>query len=67
MLRFAITSATLFASAIAGPVDGAQFARRQASNLTVDLDYGLYQGYRNETTGLNVWKGYFAQSLVLEI
>ena len=28
------------------------------SGLTVDLGYGLYQGYNNVTSGLNIWKGY---------
>jgi len=25
--------------------------------LTVDLGYGIYQGYNNATSGLNIWKG----------
>lgn len=29
----------------------------KASNLTVDLVYGVYQGVHNRTTKLNVWKG----------
>jgi hypothetical protein len=28
------------------------------SGLTVDLGYGIYQGYNNVTSGLNIWKGY---------
>jgi len=28
------------------------------TGLTVDLGYGLYQGYNNATSGLNIWKGY---------
>lgn len=27
-------------------------------NVTVDLDYAVYQGYTNTTSGLNIWKGY---------
>ncbi|KAF2688723.1 alpha/beta-hydrolase [Lentithecium fluviatile CBS 122367] len=27
------------------------------SNLSVDLDYAIYKGTHNSTTGLNVWKG----------
>ena len=27
------------------------------SGLTVDLGYGVYQGYKNSTSGLNIWKG----------
>lgn len=27
------------------------------SGLTADLGYGLYQGYNNATSGLNIWKG----------
>lgn len=26
-------------------------------NLTVDLGYGVYQGYANSSTGINTWKG----------
>jgi hypothetical protein len=26
--------------------------------LTVDLGYGVYQGYSNSTTGINTWRGY---------
>ncbi|KAH8892416.1 alpha/beta-hydrolase [Thozetella sp. PMI_491] len=34
-----------------------------AVNLTIDLGYGIYRGYHNDTTGLNVWKGIrFAQA-----
>ncbi|KAI1609657.1 carboxylesterase type B [Exophiala viscosa] len=28
-----------------------------ASSLEVNLGYGIYQGYNNATTGLNLWKG----------
>ena len=28
------------------------------NNTIVDLGYSIYQGVHNETTGLNVWKGY---------
>jgi hypothetical protein len=34
------------------------FAQTYAAvNLTVDLGYGIYRGYHNDTTALNVWKG----------
>ena len=36
-------------------------SKRQAqadSNLQVDLGYEVYEGYNNQTTGLNIWKGY---------
>ncbi|PGH18991.1 hypothetical protein AJ79_00024 [Helicocarpus griseus UAMH5409] len=32
-------------------------ASAQTSGLGVDLGYSIYQGLRNETTDLNVWKG----------
>ena len=28
------------------------------ADLTVDLGYGSYRGVHNDTTNLNVWKGY---------
>ncbi len=30
----------------------------QGTGLTVDLEYGIYTGVNNKTTGLTVWKGY---------
>lgn len=27
------------------------------ASLKVDLGYGIYEGYNNATTGLNVWRG----------
>jgi len=35
-----------------------QDADTPASNLTVDVGYGSYTGVYNQTTKLNVWKGY---------
>ena len=35
--------------------------KRQAQNdngLQVDLGYEVYNGYTNQTTGLNIWRGY---------
>lgn len=29
----------------------------QSSDLDVDLGYGTYRGYRDDSTGLNIWKG----------
>jgi hypothetical protein len=29
-----------------------------ASNLEVDLGYEIYEGYGNQTTGINIWRGY---------
>lgn len=35
-------------------------AKRQSSNssLEVDLGYEIYEGYTNQTTGINIWRGY---------
>lgn len=30
----------------------------QVKSLTVDVGYAKYEGYHNETTALNYWKGY---------
>jgi hypothetical protein len=47
-------------------------ARRQVSNdtgsgsgLQIDLGYDVYQGYNNQTTGLNIWKGYVRLGFLL--
>ncbi len=34
-----------------------QDADTSSSNLTIDLGYEIYEGYLNETSGLNTWKG----------
>lgn len=41
------------------PFKNALRARQDAgnTNLTVDLGYGVYQGYANSSTGINTWKG----------
>ena len=31
----------------------------RSSAPTVDLGYATYQGFHDDTYGLNVWKGYF--------
>ena len=39
-------------------------AKRQSVNATsnsdleVDLGYEVYEGYTNQTTGINIWRGY---------
>jgi hypothetical protein len=39
-------------------------AKRQTTNVTgssdleVDLGYEVYEGYHNQTTGINIWRGY---------
>jgi len=30
----------------------------QTQSLVIDVGYAKYEGYRNDTTGLNYWKGY---------
>jgi hypothetical protein len=41
------------------PFKHALHARQDVGNdnLTVDLGYGVYQGYANSSTGINTWKG----------
>lgn len=34
------------------------------SSPVVDLDYGVYKGYFNSTSGLNIFKGYGRLSLI---
>jgi hypothetical protein len=29
-----------------------------SSDLEVDLGYEVYEGYNNQTTGINIWRGY---------
>lgn len=58
MMNGIIAFALLLVGAIAAPTREASISSRQASsNLTVDLDYAVYQGASNATTKLNVWKG----------
>jgi hypothetical protein len=44
-------------------------AKRQSSNATsnsdleVDLGYEVYEGYNNQTTGINIWRGYVNTTL----
>lgn len=42
-------------------------AKRQSSNssLEVDLGYEIYEGYTNQTTGINIWRGYVKRRLTL--
>ncbi|KAF2471200.1 alpha/beta-hydrolase [Lindgomyces ingoldianus] len=52
--------AILLAGAIAAPTGDATLRRRQdllGLDLKVDLDYAVYKGYNNATSGLNIWKG----------
>lgn len=39
------------------PSGGSLSHSRAASNLTVDIGYAVYQGVRNSSSKLNVWKG----------
>lgn len=32
-------------------------ASSQPTNLDIDLGYGIYRGYHNDSTNLNIWKG----------
>ena len=59
ILGIVATCALLLAGVVSVPTGDAGFSARQESwsNLTVDLEYAIYQGVKSETTGLNVWKG----------
>jgi hypothetical protein len=39
--------------------------RIPASELMVDLGYGVYKGFYNSTTDLNIWRGYAIQNPVV--
>jgi hypothetical protein len=47
------------AIALSQPFKHALLARQDSGNnsLTVDLGYGVYQGYANSSTNINTWKG----------
>jgi hypothetical protein len=58
-MRSFATWALYLSGAIAAPAS----ERRQALSpsppeLTVELNYAIYTGYINSTSGLNIWKGY---------
>jgi hypothetical protein len=64
-------AASLAASAalpVAQPFENFK-AKRQSSNATsnsdleVDLGYEVYEGYKNQTTGINIWRGYVKTTL----
>ena len=42
-----------------------QASSQNASGLQVDLGYETYQGYHNDTSGLDIWKGYVLRILTL--
>ena len=49
--------------------DAALKARQAGSNATslqVDLGYEIYDGVKNASTGLNVWKGYIFEEASLQ-
>lgn len=52
MVRILSICALLVAGVVGAPAGGG------GDGLTVDLDYAVYQGVKNEDTGLNQWKGY---------
>ncbi|KAF2183864.1 alpha/beta-hydrolase, partial [Zopfia rhizophila CBS 207.26] len=60
LLKIAAICALIWTVAIAAPSNGYNVQsskRRNASDLIVDLKYAIYQGIKNESTGLNLWKG----------
>lgn len=62
MLRSLVIRALCVAYAIAVPThDARNFEQsyvQKVSNLSIDVDYAVYEGYHNSTSGLNIWKGY---------
>jgi hypothetical protein len=59
MLRSFATWALCLSSAIAAPASEKRLASSPVPpELTVDLNYAVYTGYADSTSGLNVWKGY---------
>lgn len=50
----------LVANLAAAPfAQGRALPTARSSSTTVDLGYATYQGYHDDTYGLNVWKRYF--------
>lgn len=35
--------------------------------LVVDLGYEIYEGYHNQSTGLNIWKGYATHTIIVSV
>ena len=60
MLKTLAICALLLAGADAAPANHVAFAKPQGpdGNLTVNLDYAIYQGVKNNVTGLSVWRGF---------
>jgi hypothetical protein len=52
-------SSDVFAIPSSRPFKHALRARQDSGSdpLTVDLGYGVYQGYANASTNINTWKG----------
>jgi hypothetical protein len=63
MLKAIAAYALILSPVIASLTNDVAVAKRPNNNLTVDLDYAVYQGYKNVTTGLNIWKGYIRSSI----
>ncbi len=45
------------ASASAALPDAPPLGDIAGHDLAIDLGYGIYEGYYNATSGLNIWKG----------
>ena len=54
--RSLVVAGALFFAVVASAAP--QLSGRQSAGLVVDLEYAVYQGVQNATTGLNTWKGY---------
>jgi hypothetical protein len=60
MFKTFATCATLLAGAIAVPANNMRLQGREdlvGSSLKVDLNYMVYEGYKDASSGLNIWKG----------
>ncbi|ORY07129.1 Alpha/Beta hydrolase protein [Clohesyomyces aquaticus] len=61
LLKTFATCAILFTGAIAAPASNARLQGRQdlvgTNPLKVDLNYAVYEGYKDGSSGLNIWKG----------
>lgn len=51
------------------PFTHALRARQDSGNdsLTIDLGYGIYQGYANASTGINTWRGWARYDIIVAV
>jgi len=66
MFKTFATCATLLAGAIAMSTNNMKLQGREdlvGSSLKVDLNYMVYEGYKDAPSGLNIWKGWVDRSI----